>query len=146
MKYPTTRFVFDRKKTATKKKDALVQVEILLNGRKKYVSTGVKVYKDQWSNKSHVISRDDMLTLNSRIDAVKANIDNYFTELAKKNETFDWDAFERFLTRQDNTKITFIDYISRRINERTDISTSTKKAQNKIISSLLEFGRIISFE
>lgn len=146
MKYPTTRFVFDRKKTATKKKDALVQVEILLNGRKKYVSTGVKVYKDQWSDKSHVISRDDMLTLNSRIDAVKASIDDYITELAKKNETFDWDVFGRFITRQDNTKITFIDYISRRINERTDISTSTKKAQNKIISSLLEFGRIIGFE
>jgi len=146
MKYPTTRFVFDRKKTATKKKDALVQVEILLNGRKKYVSTGVKVYKDQWSNKSHVISRDDMLTLNSRIDAVKANIDNYITELAKKNETFDWNTFERFLTRQDNTKITFVDYIDKRINERTDISASTKKAQNKIISSLLEFGRIIGFE
>ena len=41
--YPTTRFVFDRKNTATNEKKALIQVEILFQRKKKYISTGVKV-------------------------------------------------------------------------------------------------------
>ena len=146
MKYPTTRFVFDRKKTATKTNDALIQVEILLCGRKKYISTGVKVYKDQWSMKSHVTNRDDMLTLNERIDAIKGHIDSYIIGLAKSNMPFEWDSFERFLMQQDKAKTTFIDYIERRINERTDISESTKKCQAKIVTSLRKYGKIVGFE
>ena len=146
MKYPTTRFVFDRKKTATKQKDAVIQVEILLDGRKKYVSTGVKVYKDQWNPESHIVCRDDMLSLNERIDAIKSNIDNYITELVRKGESFDWDAFDRFIKCNDDSKLTFIEYMEKRISERTDISDSTRKCHRKIIASMQLYGKIVGFE
>jgi len=146
MKYPSTRFVFDRKKTATKRKDAIVQVEILLSGKKKYVSTGVKVYKDQWNDKSHVINRDDMLSLNARIDSTKNLIDTYINDLISRNEPFDWDSFDRFINHNGSKKETFIDYINSRIEERTDISAGTKKCHRKILSSLDEYGRLTGFD
>ena len=140
MKYPSTRFVYDRKKTATKTKDAIIQIEILLSGRKKYVTTGVKVYKDQWHDKYHVCHRDDMESLNERIDAVKETIDGYISKLVRRGDPFEWDAFERFLESKGDARETFVDYIVRRITERRDIKASTKKAHTKIISSLEEYG------
>ena len=44
MKYPSLRFVFDRKHVATKKKRGLVQLEVLSEGKRKWIGTGVKLY------------------------------------------------------------------------------------------------------
>ena len=148
MNYPSTRFVFDRKKTATKTKAALIQVEILFGKRKKYVTTGVKVYRDQWSEKSHIIKRSDMYELNDEIAIVKDRIDNYIRELKKNMETFSWDNFETFLTFKPEDKVneTFIEYAKRRISERTDISPGTRRNHVKVIRILEEFGRINTFD
>ena len=145
MKYPTTRFVFDRKNTATKQKAALIQVEILMNGRKKYVSTGVKVYKDQWSEKSHIVNCTDMYGRNERIESVKSQIDSYIQKLMREDMPFDWDAFTRFLNNTSPNGETFLGYISRRLEERNDIKASSKKSQRKILTSLESFGRIVTF-
>lgn len=145
MKYPTTRFVFDRKNTATKKKEALIQVEVLLQGKKKYISTGVKVFKDQWSEKLHVQNREDSEKLNARIDNTKATIDGYITNLIKKQKAFEWESLGRFISQKIADKETFISYIERRIAERSDIKASTKKSHKKIVASLDAFGRIRDF-
>ena len=148
MNYPSTRFVFDRKKTATKTKAALIQVEILYGKRKKYVTTGVKVYRDQWSEKTHIIKRSDMYELNDQIDLVKDRIDSYIRELKKNREEFSWDDFEDFLSQKPKEKIkeTFIEYANRRISERTDISSGTRRNHEKVIRILESFGRIITFD
>jgi integrase len=146
MKYPTTRFVFDRKNTATKKVAALIQIEVLLQGKKKYISTGVKVFKDQWNDKSHVINCNDMIDKNNRIDDAKEFIDSYIQQLIKDKTPFDWDAFARYLNTSSTRNETFIDYIHSRIEERTDIKDSTKKSHSKILTSLMEFGKLTTFE
>ena len=145
MKYPTTRFVFDRKKTASKEKDALIQVEVLHERRKKYISTGVKVYKDQWSEKAHVINRNDMLSLNERIQTMKTGIDRYINSLIVNEVEFSWEAFESYLRRSEAVNQTFIDYIADRIEERNDITLSTKKNHRKLLSIMEEFGGITTF-
>ena len=145
MKYPTTRFVFDRKNTATKKVAALIQIEVLLQGKKKYISTGVKVFKDQWNDKSHVINCNDMIDKNDRIDDAKEFIDSYIQQLIKDKTPFDWDAFSRYVNTSSPKSETFIEYINRRIEERTDIKASTKKSHRKILTSLTEFGKITAF-
>lgn len=146
MKYPTTRFVFDRKKTSTKEKSAIIQVEILYERKKKYISTGVKVYKDEWSDKAHVINRNDSDIMNNRIDTFKKQIDEYINELVKNRRAFDWDAFSRFLSYRNNSSMSFINYVDKRIEERNDIRESTKRSHRKLVNSLDEFGRIIDFD
>lgn len=148
MNYPSTRFVFDRKKTATKTKAALIQVEVLYGKRKKYISTGVKVYRDQWSEKTHIIKRDDMYKLNDEINIIKDRVDKYIHELKKNMDEFSWDDFEIFISKKKEEKKdeTFIEYARRRISERTDITESTRKNQNKVIKLLEDFGGIITFD
>lgn len=55
------RFVFDRKKTATKSSSAapkkgLVQMELSQGGKRKFISAGVKIYADQWDGKKYVVN------------------------------------------------------------------------------------------
>lgn len=146
MKYPTTRFVFDRKNTASKKIPALVQVEILLAGKKKYVTTGVKVYKDQWNDKMHICNTEESDVLNKRIASIKEDIDNYIQDYVKNNKQWDWEAFSRYLNSPAKKNESFIGYIERRLQERTDLRESTKKCQRKILSSLMDFGKINTFD
>lgn len=146
MKYPTTRFVFDRKNTSTKAKDALVQVEILFERKKKYVTTGVRVFRDQWSDRQRIVRREDAMQLNDRIDAVKNPIDDFITSLMRDGVAFTWDRLETFLSREAVKEQTFIEYVAERIAGRNDIRESTRKSHTKILSSLEEFSRIRTFD
>ena len=143
--YPSTRFVFDRKHTATDTKKALIQVEILLKGRKKYVSTGVKVLKNQWSPKMLVCNTFEMAALNNRLKAAKGRIDGFITGLMEKGEAFTFEKLEKHLSAENVKEASFIDYVAKRIDERTDIRASSKRTQRKIVSSLVDFGKIRDF-
>ncbi len=56
MKYPTMRFVFDHKKVAPKTHKGLVQIEVLREGKRKWIGTGVKVYSDKWNDRKKIIN------------------------------------------------------------------------------------------
>lgn len=144
-KYPTTRFIFDRKKTATNNKKALIQVEVLFKRKKKYISTGVKVFKNQYNKKELVCNTLEMVVLNKRINSVKERIDLFIANLTEKGEPFTFEALERFLSVGNEKSMGFIDFVNDRINTRTDLRESSKKMQMKLVSSLEEFGRIVSF-
>ena len=145
MKYPTTRLVFDRKNQATKEKPALVQVEVLLGKKKKYVSTGVKVTKDQWSAKEGVVNTHDMLALRQRINEVKNSIDTFLLELMKQGLDFEWERLERFLDSKEERSMTFIEFAEERIANRADIKESTRKTQTQLIVTLENYGKITYF-
>ncbi len=142
MKYPTMRFVFDRKKVATKKKKGLVQLEVLFQGKRKWIGTGVKVYADQWDDRKKVINSMDMLELNDCLDKQKAGIQQWINGLIERNEPFEFGKLESFLRFSDKS-VTFLEFLEKRIEERNDLRTSTKRTHRKIVTSLQEFGRIV---
>ena len=87
MKYPTWRVVFDRKKSATKEKEALVQIEVLFERKKKYLSTGVRVTSEQWTDKTKVRNRTDSIELNERIDNMIRDINEFCNSLQRKQNS-----------------------------------------------------------
>lgn len=141
MKYPTLRFVFDRKKVATKQKKGLVQLEILHEGKRKWVGTGIKLYADQWNDRKKVINSSDMLQFNQRLDDMMSIIQGWINELIRKKEVFRFEALEVFLKSVNKTE-NYLEFIERRINERNDIKDSTKRRHRGLIASLKEFGGI----
>lgn len=144
-KYPTTRFVFDRKKTATNEKKALIQIEILWERKKKYISTGVRVCKNQYNPKILVCNTFDMVVLNKRLKAIKGKIDDFITSLMEKNEPFTFDKLESYLDFSEKRELRFTDYLTNRIEERGDIRETTRKTHRKLIGSLEDFGKIVYF-
>lgn len=142
---PTVKVVFDRKKLATNSKGGLIQIEVYYNRQRKWISTGIKVYKDQWKPIVGVCNRRDAVDLNDRIAAICSDINAYITDCIKKGKEFVLDeAVQRVqsINRSDNTS--FIDFIQKRINE-TNMSDSTRVRHQAIVGILIDFGKILSF-
>lgn len=147
LSYPISRFVFDRKKISSEKRKGLIQIEVRYEKKRKWISTGIKVFKDQWHDKRYIVNSLDSDELNERLFLCKEKIDSYFNSLMEKGITFSWDDFDTFLKRMDTSTSseTFIDYVARRIEERNDIKPSTKANHRKLLTSLDEFGKIFYF-
>jgi phage integrase len=147
LSYPISRFVFDRKKISSEKRKGLIQIEVRYEKKRKWISTGIKVFKDQWHDKRYIVNSLDSDELNERLFLCKEKIDSYFNSLMEKGITFSLDDFDIFLKRMDTSTSseTFIDYVARRIEERNDIKPSTKANHRKLLTSLDEFGKILYF-
>ncbi len=140
MKMPTVRLVFDRKHVATRNHKGLVQIEISFAGARKFASTGVRLYADQWKNGRNVVNREDMTELNEWLTGKIASIERRIRE----NQPFTWEKFESIMDnggKSDN----FLEFIEKAMNERNDIRQSTKKTQRKLLGILREYGRIKVF-
>lgn len=145
MKIAKTRIVFDRHKTATKKVAASIYIEVSYDRVRNFYNTGIKVCSHQFKD-GKVINCGQMAEYQDRINDMRNTIENYINEKMKTKETFSLDSLKQFMDdSKRNKKESFIDYVARRIDERTDITASTKKAHSKIVSSLIEFGSINGF-
>lgn len=144
MKYPTARFVFDRKHTASKTTKGTVQIEVLFERKRKWIGTGVRLYSDQWNDKVKVKNTVQSIELNERLDAQMSNINEYINGLIKNKEDFSFEKLERFL-KYSQKKESFIDFVKRRVSERTDLRKGTLNTHASLINSLEEFERIIHF-
>lgn len=145
MKYASVRLVFDRKHVATKEKAGLVQIEVCYQRKRKWMSTGVKLFAGEWNAKYNVVNRLDAVALNNRLAAQVASIQQFITSLIDAGEMFSFDALEHHLATQ-KPKQSFIEFVEQRIEERGDISESTRKAHRGIINALVEFGGIVYFD
>ena len=141
MKYPTLRFVFDRKHIATEKKKGLVQIEVTSEGKRKWIGTQVKVYPNQWDNRKKVIRSMESIQLNAILDSMMNNINEFISSLIKNNQPFDFEKLNYFLEKS-NKSVSYIDFVRMRIEERTDIEESTRKQHRTLLKSLEDFGRI----
>lgn len=141
MKPITIKVVFDRKNEAdTKKKKGLVQVRITCERRQMFISTGIKVFKNQWdAGKERVKNSMQSASYNSVIDTYIDKINIYRNECAKDNAPFDFERLKAILL-SDSTE-TFLSFMERRIRERGDIRESTRKAHLSCCSVLKDSGK-----
>lgn len=144
MKRPSSRLVFDRKKVASKNKKGLVQVEITLDRKRKWISTGVKVYSDQWDDRKWVVASLDAKKLNDILYKVKSEVDDMLLSFDDKNP-FSWEKVDVWVERRKalpEKSDDFIELCRERIASRKDIRDSSRKTQEKLVKSLEKFSRI----
>ncbi len=144
MEYPTLRFVFDRKKVASKDKKGLVQIEICSQRKRKWIGTGVKVYADQWDDKKKVVRSTQSVQLNLRLGSMMAGLMGYVNSLIQRKIPFDFEALDLYL-KNSTEEDSFIQFVSKRIEERKDISEGTRKHHRTFVKVLKEFGKINYF-
>lgn len=141
VKTPSVRLVFDRKHVATKNNKGLVQIEVSMDRKRKWLSSNIKVYKDQWDDRRHVVNSSASIELNDALnDQIRA-----LEVWIRDNRPFTWDKLERFMDSgrvQDN----FIDFLRNEIDERNDIRDSTKRSHRKLATLLESYGGIVSFK
>lgn len=139
MKRPTVRLVFDRKKQASGQKKGLVQIEVMYERKRKWISTGIKIYKDQWDDRKWVVRSIDSIEYNDSLREQFMNIEKFLA-----SNPFSWDALDRYV-KGEGSGDNFIDFLDEYIKKRNDIRESTRKAHRKLIGILKEYGQIVFF-
>lgn len=147
-KYPTIRFVFDRRKKCGKGKSSTgtIEVEISFKGKRKWHSTGVSVMPQQWSQDKLIVNHPSCAELNNRIRAVKDPVDSYVNKLMLKRETFSFEAYEAHLRGHSAGTGSFTDFLNTEISNRNDIRESTRKQHRKLVSTLADFKLVTTFD
>ena len=142
----SVRLVFDRKHKATKKHQASVQLEVTYLSRRKFVSTGIRLYSDQWGKDNKVKNHPQSILFNQQIADKVADIYDFAHDLQVKEEIFSFDKLDEHLKGESPlTQTSFLDFMSKRLEERP-IAEGTRKHHRVILNALKDFGRIKSFD
>lgn len=142
--YPTPRIVFDRKNRSSKTNKGTVDVEVCFKGRRRWISTGVRVLPNEWNNDKGVILRLDSVTLNAKIQKLFNNVNNFIHDLIRKDQDFTWEAFDTFLEIK-NDSGSFIEFVEVENKSKTHLKPITVKNHKRLINSLKLYGKIKYF-
>jgi len=144
MKYPALKFSFDFKNEATDLKDAPVYIEVYYERKRRYVPTGIKLYKKQWNDKKLVIGRSDSAELNLQLDSIMSKIRKLVMQICESGESFTFEKFDVYLKGSENAG-SFLDFMFEQIQKR-DLEESTRKQHLVTYNMLVKFGKIQSFK
>ena len=145
MEYPLISVVFDEKKVATKTKEGLVQIRLYHNKKRKFISTNVKVFADQWSEKTFVKGRSDAMVLNEQINEMLNNVREAVNKCVKEIGYFSFERFTDMMVVSKNTSASFLDFFRNRMYEKS-ARMSTVNNYEVLYNVLKEYGGIQTFQ
>lgn len=145
IKYPTVKFVFDRKKRVGFVKEGNIDIDVTFERRHKYITTGVKVQPFQWDKEAHVINHPESAFLNLKLETARKAVSDHIVKLMLKGEEFTFWGLTEALTRKKHSG-SFRSFVETRIEERVDIQEITKRSHRALNTALREFKKIESFE
>ena len=142
---PTLRVLFDRKNTATESVPALVQIEIYFQGKRKYISTGVKVRSNEWDyTRSRVVGSSNDFNSNYRISSLLQKLDDYLIDCDRRGEDFSFSSIDTFICGNTMSGMRFPEYVLSKIDKRK-ITDSTRRKLMSLFSHIQKFGRFKTF-
>ena len=84
-KYPQVSFIYDRYKKASSTRKASVEMRIAYNYRQKYISTGIRLYPNQWKN-GKIVNCSDILQISQVLDNMLTNVRQIIMEMLQQGE------------------------------------------------------------
>ena len=144
IKMPVVCFVYDRKKTAGRNKEAVVEMRISYDYRKKYLSTGVRVLPKEWRNGT-VTGRPDALELNKALETMRGKVLRAINEMLEEG-LVDIREIPSRMRRDAARGKTFIEYCEERAEVRKyGLSGDTGHRYDHFIGWLKKWGVIRAF-
>lgn len=136
-------FLFDRRKKASKTKEAVVELRITAQGKRSYISTGVWLLKNQWSN-GLVVNHKDWKQLNERLQMMYRKCSDVITKMMDEG-CFNIKAVSGQLENSMTQSLTFLDYFKRFSEQKArEIKSSTHKRYD-VVYGFLEESKVIVF-
>ncbi|MBP5643005.1 MAG: site-specific integrase [Bacteroidales bacterium] len=139
----TQKIVFDRRKTASRTREGYVEVRVTIDRMTKYISTGVRVYKNEWAA-DRVVNRRDAQALNDRLAIIFEKVYQAATESVKQGVKLDTESVKQavwqFVESQTDDP-TFVSWCKKQI-PLLGISDGTAKHYKPLITKLTEYGKM----
>lgn len=139
----TTKLIFDRRKTASRTREGYIEVRVTIDRTTKYISTGVRVHKNEWAT-DRVVNRQDADTLNERLAIIFEKVSRYSNECVKQCKTFDIESVKQIVWKQvemSKDEPTFIQWCEKQI-PLLGVSEGTAKHYYPLVTRLTEYGRM----
>ena len=114
--------VFDRKHVATKATakspiKGLIQLSVTINGERKFLSTGIKVYLDQFTGEQ-VVCRHDAQELNDMLRNHMRAIIEVVNRCNSENDVFSWGLLKSLKVRHNGSSTGWTDWFEAEMNSR----------------------------
>lgn len=146
IKTPTARFVFDRKHVATRstakgRKKGLVQIEIMYQRKRRYVTTGIKLFKEQWAadKENHVVNSAYADEYN---ESLRLQMQEVLSDINRQVESGSIDIKAIMETKHDTMSIGELSELVE--NERPSLSDGSKKLYSSVRNVFDAFGKFDS--
>lgn len=139
----TIKVIFDRRKTASRTREGYVEVRVTIDRVTKYISTGVRVHKNEWAT-DRVVNRQDADVLNERLAIIFEKVSRHASECVKQSKTFDVESVKQIVWKQvelSKDEPTFIAWCEKQI-PLLGVSEGTTKHYKPLITRLTEYGRM----
>lgn len=145
---PSLTFVYDRKGQASRTKAAPVELRIYVSGKRKYISTGVKLFPKEWSGNEVSGYKEDYSELNDLLATFKKKVLEIILTMIESNN-LDLDAIPNILKGKmirERTQ-TFILYAQRRAEVKCKgLKRGTIKHYTTCINFLKDWKGMVYFE
>ena len=139
----TTKLIFDRRGTASRTKEGYIEVRIIHQRKAVYISTGVRVYKNEWAA-GRIVNRQDADVLNGRVALIYEKVCEEINRCIDNAIKLDADAIKaRALNAIDGggDDPTFMNWYEKQLDLLT-LTPGTIKHYKSLGVRLSEFGRI----
>lgn len=142
---PKVKFVFDRRKRASKTTNGAIEIEVCFAGQRVRLSTGIGVHQGEWKD-GKVVKRLDAQILNKELNDKFNDIYETVTQMIEdENVCLDKLKEYRFGERRMAQKINALDWIEERINMRP-VRESTRKQHHVMLRALRATKLFYSFK
>ena len=139
----TTKLIFDRRKTASRTREGYVEVRVIIDRMTKYISTGVRVYKNEWTA-DRVVNRKDAQALNDRLAIIFEKVYQAANESVKQGVKLDVESVKQAVwqfVESQSDEPTFVSWCEKQI-PMLGVSDGTAKHYKPLITRLTEYGRM----
>ena len=83
-KTPLLEYVYNRKKTATKNREAAVELRITFERKQKYMTTGIRLLPKHW-HRGSVVNRIDARELNETLEKLMTEVRQVILEMMSES-------------------------------------------------------------
>ena len=144
--YPTIKYIFDRRNKASKTKAETLYFEIMYRRVRRYLNTGVKLYKHQWNSSTlTVVFHKDAERLNKQLESQRRHLLDLLEQHVNSPTGFNLVEFVEDASRDTKVdKTTFIDFAFDRCYLR-GLKPDTLKQHLVALRALDAFGKIKYF-
>ncbi len=137
--------IYDRKSVATAEKTSVIEFRFSCQGKQKYLSTGIKVRKNQWKG-GKVVAHPEAKEQNKQLSILKIKA-NSIIEKAFLDSDFNINCIPFLFKGEEEEKenVDFILYCEKRRMKRK-VCDATKKHYSVFIKFLKSWGKVKTFD
>lgn len=135
--------IHNRLKRGTCQKPVSIEFRFTCGRERKYVSSGIKVCPNQWSDRGCVIRHPDAAILNEQLEIFRIRMQDVCLRM-NKAAVSDLSCLRDFINSGNSSRLSFIEYCEKRMNERR-VCEHTKQRYAVFVRFLKAWGEIKTF-